>query len=142
MSRGFSLPELVIRLVLMGLLAGLAVPRLAGMLDWLAVARATQQVTTVLAIGRHTAIQHAARTRVVIALDALRLDRWGAAGWETLARWPGPRDDGVALSVSNPEVVFGATGVGYGASNTKIVLQRGSHSETVTVSRLGRVKRW
>ncbi len=142
MSRGFSLPELVIRLALMGLLAGLALPRLGGMLDWLAVARATQQVTTVLAIGRHAAIQHAARTRVVLGLDVVRLDRWGAAGWETLARWPGPREYGVALAVSNPEVVFGATGVGYGASNTKIVLRRGSYSETVTVSRLGRVKRW
>lgn len=142
MSRGFSLLELVVRLALMGVLAALAVPRLAGVLDWLAVSRAAGEVTTVLATGRHAAIQHAGRMRVVIGVDSLRLDHWGAAGWERVARWSGPHEYGVALAVSNPEVVFGATGIGYAASNTKIVLQRGSHVETITVSRLGRVKRW
>jgi hypothetical protein len=44
--------------------------------------------------------------------------------------------------VSNPLVVFGPTGMGWGVSNTRITLQRGSQVETITVSRVGRVKRW
>jgi len=48
----------------------------------------------------------------------------------------------VALEVSNPVVVFDPIGLAWGLSNTKVVLRRGVRSETITLSRLGRVKRW
>jgi hypothetical protein len=48
----------------------------------------------------------------------------------------------VQLDVSNPVVVFDATGMGWGGSNTTAVLRRGSQVETITISRVGRVKRW
>ena len=142
MDRGFTLSESAVSLALMGLIAAVALPRLAGVLDWIAVDRAAREVTTALAVGRHVAVLQASRTRVVIGADSLRIDRWVKAGWEAFSRWPGPVQYGVALAVSTPEVVFGPTGVGWGTSNTKVVLQRGSHRETVTTSRLGRVKRW
>jgi hypothetical protein len=38
-------------------------------------------------------------------------------------------------------MAFGASGLGYGAANLRVVVRRGAASETVYVSRLGRV-RW
>jgi len=77
-----------------------------------------------------------------MSADSLRVDRWTDTAWATRTSWPGPAGHGVTLEVSNAEVVFGPTGMGWGVSNTKIVLRRGSHSATLTTSRLGRVKRW
>jgi hypothetical protein len=47
----------------------------------------------------------------------------------------------VSLQVSNPVVAFSPIGVGWGASNTTITLRRGSQVETITTSRVGRVRR-
>ena len=142
MPRGFSLTELAVSLTVAALLLAAGLPRLADVLDWVAADRAARDVTTALAVARAAAVMRGTRTRVTIAGDTLRIDRWEGAGWLAYQRWPGPITQGVTLEVSNPEVVFGPTGMGWGASNTRVVLRRGSHTETITTSRLGRVKRW
>ncbi len=142
MPRGYSLTELAVTLAIIAVAAAIALPRLAGFRDRIAVNQAAWEVTTALAVARHTAVGRAARARVTIAGDSLRIDRWEDGGWAPLRRWPGPVQRGVALTVSNPEIVFGPTGMGWGASNTTVVLRRGSQVETITTSRLGRVKRW
>src|SRR5206468_11747171 len=140
--RGFTLVELVVVLVVIGVTCTFAVPRLRDILDRIAVERAAADVSLALGATRNAAVMWATRARLVIAADSLRIDRWADAGWGTRRGWPGPASHGVALEVSNDTVVFGPTGMGWGASNTKIVLRRGSHSATLTTSRLGRVKRW
>lgn len=142
MTKGFSLAELCVTLVIIGLLSAFGLPRLAGMLDWIATDHAAREVTTALAVGRHGAVLQATRARVTISGDTLRIDRMGPTGWEPWRRRPGPTSVGVALEVSNPVVVFGPTGMGWGVSNTTVVLRRGSQVETITMSRVGRVKRW
>src|SRR5688572_6372925 len=142
MRRGFSVAELAVTITIAGLVTALTLPHLRGLADWIAVDTATREVTTALATARHAAVLRATRSRLVIAVDSLRVDRWGATAWEPLIRWGGPEDHGVDLAVSNPEVIFGPTGIAWGVSNTKVVLRRGSRSATVTVSRVGRVKRW
>jgi hypothetical protein len=77
------------------------------------------------------------RARIIIDTDTLRIDRLGDEGWEPWWRTPGPASHGVLLEVSNPVVTFGPTGMGWGVSNTKIVLRRGSQAETITLSRVG-----
>jgi hypothetical protein len=47
----------------------------------------------------------------------------------------------VTLAVSNPAVVFDPIGLAWGISNTTIELRRGGKVATITVSRVGRVKR-
>ena len=142
MRRGFSLVELAVTLAIAAVVAAVALPRLAGILDLLAADAAAREVTTALAVTRHAAMSQSRRARLLIDGDSLSIDLWGASGWESYLRWPGPADRGVALFASNPEVVFGPTGIGWGASNTTVTLTRGSHIETVTTSRVGRVKRW
>src|SRR5437879_9379421 len=104
--------------------------------------RSVRYVTSALPVGLNGAVLHAIRALVTFATDSIRIDRFAAAGWEPWWRVAGPASHGVALEVSNPVVVFGPTGMGWGASNTKIVLRRGSQVETITVSRVGRVKHW
>ena len=139
---GFTVLELVVVICIAGLLAAIAIPRAARLLDWIATERALRDVTTALAVARHGAVLHATRARLTITADSLRIDRLERQEWEPWWRKPGPASHGVVLQVSNPVVVFGPTGMGWGVSNTRIVLRRGSQAETVTVSRVGRVKHW
>lgn len=142
MAKGFSLVELAVTVCIAAVLVTFWLPRAGRLLDWIATDHAVRDVTTALAVGRHGAVLQSTRARVTIAADTLRIDRWGSTGWEPWWRRPGPASLGVQLTVSNPRVVFGPTGMGWGVSNTRVVLRRGSQVETITMSRVGRVKRW
>lgn len=145
MHKGFSLIELAFVLSIIVVLSAVGLPRLQPFLDRIATERAALEITTALAMAREGAIARSTRARLIIDADTLKIDRLKigtSLEWEPWWRALGPRDHGVALAVSNPDVVFGPTGLGYAAANTKVVLRRGSHVETITVSRLGRVKRW
>jgi prepilin-type N-terminal cleavage/methylation domain-containing protein len=142
MAKGFSLIELAVVICIAGLLLTFWLPRAGRVWDWIATDQAVRDVTTALAVGRHGAVLQSTRARVTIAADTLRIDRFGPAGWEPWWGRPGPARHGVLLSVSNPVIIFGPTGMGWGVSNTKVVLSRGSQVETITMSRVGRVKHW
>lgn len=142
MRRGVTLAELMVVLAIVAIVMAVTLPRVADMRDWIAVNGAAQDVTTALAVAREAAIMQSTRTRAVIAADSLRIDRSRGDTWGDLMRWPGPRERGVTLEVSNAVVVFDPIGLAWGLSNTRVVLRRGTRSETITVSRLGRVKRW
>jgi len=142
MSKGFTLVELMVVVLIAAVLLALGFPRAARLLDWIETELAARDVISALAIGRNGAVLQSTRARLTIATDTLRIDRLGAQGWEPWWRTPGPASHGVALETSNPVVIFGPTGMGWGASNTTVVLRRGSQAETITMSRVGRVKRW
>jgi prepilin-type N-terminal cleavage/methylation domain-containing protein len=142
MRRGLTLAELVVVLAILAIVTAVTLPRLAGVRDWIAVDAAAQEVITAIAVARSAAITQGTRSRAVIAADSLRIDRWSDNSWGDLHRWPGPDRHAVALEVSNPVVVFEPIGLAWGVSNTKVVLRRGTSVATITVSRLGRVKRW
>lgn len=142
MRRGFTLVELAVVILITGLLLLLGLPRLAGVFDRIAVNQAAGELTTTLAVARSLAISYGMRTRVTIGYDSLEVDSLGRDGWARWRSFPGPEAHGVSLTVSNPVLQYNGIGIGWGFSNTKVVLRRGSHSETITTSRLGRVKRW
>jgi prepilin-type N-terminal cleavage/methylation domain-containing protein len=142
MRRGLTIVELMVVLAILAIVTAVTLPRLAGFLDWIAVDTAAQEVSTAIAVARSAAVMQATRSRAVIAAESLRIDRWRQDSWGNLHRWPGPDRHGVALDVSNPVVMFDPIGLAWGPSNTKVVLRRGTRVATLTVSRLGRVKRW
>jgi len=141
-SVGFTVLELLVVICVAAILVTFWIPRAARLMDWITTDRALHDMTTALAVARHGAVLQATRARLTISADTLRIDRLQGAGWEPWWRWPGPASHGVALQVSNPIIVFGPNGMGWGASNTTIKLSRGSHVETITLSRVGRVKVW
>ncbi len=142
MSKGFTLLELIVVFGIAAALLAFWVPRAARLMDWIETEHAVRDVTTALAVGRNGAVLQSTRARVTIAPDTLRIDRLGAQGWEPWWRTAGPSSHGVTLETSNPVVIFGPTGMGWGVSNTTVVLRRGSQTETITMSRVGRVKHW
>src|SRR5437016_12517241 len=97
MRRGFTLVELAVVLAILAVVTSLTLPRLQGLLDWIAVNTAAQDVTTALAVSRNAAIMQGSRRRLVIARDSLRIDRWAGDSWAPLERWPGPDRHGVTL---------------------------------------------
>ena len=113
-----------------------------GVLDRIAVSRAATELTTTLAVARSLAVSYGMRTRVTIHADSLQVDSLGREGWASWRSFPGPATYAVEMTVSNRVVQYNGMGIGWGLANTRVVLKRGSHSETVTTSRLGRVKRW
>ena len=142
MAKGFTLLELLVVTCIAAILTALWIPRATRLIDWLATEHALRDVTTALAVGRNGAVMHATRARVVFAADTIRIDRLESAGWIPWWKTPGPASHGVAMEVSNPIVTFGPNGIAWGASNTRIVLRRGYQVETMTTSRVGRVKIW
>jgi Tfp pilus assembly protein FimT len=133
--------ETVIVLALMGVLALVAVPRVRDWQDRLAVDRATAEVMAFYSRARIAGVMRAAAVEVVFRGDTLvaRL-RWGRDSL-TLGM-PGPTRRRVTLAASRSRIRLQANGVGWGAANTKLVLRRGAAAESLTTSRLGRLKRW
>src|SRR2546422_4160026 len=81
MRRGFSLVELIVTVAVVAMVTAVTLPRLGGVLDWLAVDAEAAKVTTALAVTRHVAIMRAVRARLVVAVDSLRIDRWDDRTW-------------------------------------------------------------
>ncbi|MEP7086133.1 MAG: GspH/FimT family pseudopilin [Gemmatimonadota bacterium] len=139
MREGFSLLEQLVVLVVMAILIAIAGPRLLSALDQSAVRDARMQLVSALSSARGSAQSRS--ERVSVALDStaglLRI----LAGADTLLVRPLRAELGVVFAASRDTVTYGASGRGYGAANSTIVLRRGAAAETVFVARLGRA-RW
>src|SRR5574341_2089056 len=125
MRKGVTLPELVVVMVLLGVLLTLALPRLAGWLDWLAVDRAAQDIAAFHRTARFTAILRSQRVRLEFSDDSLRATLEGP-NESVFLRWPGPARHGVSLTASRATIRFQPNGLGLGGANTKLVLRRGA----------------
>ena len=139
MDRGFSLIELLIGLVLVGLLLLLAVPHLVGLRDAAKLRQETLRLVVVLDRARGTAVRFASNARltltdadytIAVALPDTMMEVWRA---------PGPGADAVGLGGAGAPILFGPAGVAVGASNRTLVLTAGSSSRRIILSRLGRI---
>lgn len=139
MRRGLTLPELVLTCTFVGLVAGIVVPRAAALLDAIRLQQASHEVAGAVTLARAAAIRRATYTRLVIDhdRDELRIE----SGADTLHRRALGAMHHVRLTASRDTITYAPTGLGYGVANSTIIVSIGARAETVTVSRLGRMRR-
>lgn len=137
--RGASLPELLLVLSIVGIVTRLALPAVRGAEDRLVAEGAAAVAVRALLDARHHAVRRSERTALLMDTAAARLRV--VAGAETVAVHELGPVFGVALSTTRDSIAWNALGLGYGAANARVIVRRGAAAETITVSRLGRVRR-
>ncbi len=139
MRRGLTLAELILVCTFLGLVAGIAVPRIGSALDGIRLEQAAHEIAGALTLARAAAIRRATYTEVVIdeGAGAVRVESAG----ETLFSRAVHDDHGVSLRASRDTITYAPNGMGYGVANSTIVVAIRQRAETVTVSRLGRMRR-
>jgi Tfp pilus assembly protein FimT len=142
MARGATLPELMSVTLIIGLLSSIALPPLRRFLDGAAVVSAADHVAALHDATRQRAIVRGLLSRYEIDASqaSVTLSTRNRSGvWDTLLVVP---LGAVRASASQRVVTFSPLGIGFGASNTRVILSRGLAVETLTVSRTGRLRRW
>ena len=141
MARGATLPELMSATLIIVVLSSIVLPPLRRLLDSAAVVSAADQVAALHDAARQGAITRRRLTRYEIDTGrvSITLASRNAHGmWDTLRVVP---LGALRASASQRIVTFSPLGIGFGVSNTSIVLSRGIAIETLTVSRTGRLRR-
>lgn len=136
---GFTLYEIVLVIALMLILGVLAAPRYVALRDRIAVDGAASGIVRALVDARAAAIRLGGRAAV--SVDTQNASLAVHVQGDTLARIPLRDLFGVALTSSRDSMAYSATGLGFGATNSSLVVRRGAAAETVSVSRTGRVRR-
>ncbi len=136
--RGTTIVELLVTMAVVGVLTGVAVPRASTLVDRMSVRGATQDVMLALAAARAAASRRGAYASFVA--DPRTGHVRVVSGGELLLDRDLSRTRGVSLQASRESVTFAPGGLGWGAANTTVIVSRGSRSDTVVMSRLGRVR--
>lgn len=139
MRPGLTLVELVLTCTFVGLVIGVAFPRVGDALDHLRVRQAGHEVAGALTLGRAAAIRRGGYADVIVdeARGSIRVE----VGNDTLFHRALRDLHRVQLRASKDTISFAPSGFGYGVSNSTIVVSIKARAETVTVSRLGRMRR-
>jgi len=129
---------MLIAVVIVGIVASLAIAGSARLADHLATHGAARELRAGLLTARHLAVLRA--TRAAFTLDTANARLTVRLAAETaLVRDVGALY-GVHLAATRDSLAYAADGLGWGAANARLVVWRGASAETVTVSRLGRVR--
>ncbi len=141
MRQGFTLPELLSVIAIVGVLLSIVTPPLGRALDQAAVREGVEHFAALHATTRQLAISR--NTLARLELDRTQRTatlsvRRPPAAWDTVGSYP---LGSASIDCSNPTMVFGPLGLGYGASNTRVIFARGASADTVTTSRTGRLRR-
>lgn len=139
MHRGTTLPETIVVLCLLGILAVVAGLRVVSFRDRISVRGAATEAATTFALARRWALSRSVRTAV--GIDTATATLTVRSYSDTVARRALGASHGVTLAATRDSMAYAPNGLGYGASNLTLVLRRGTRAETLVVSRLGRVRR-
>ena len=136
---GHTLVEQLVVMALLGVMAAIGTVGLSRILDSVNVHIAAREIADLFAIARDEATSTGNRT-------AVRVDSIGGrvvvhAGEDTIARFSTADGGDVVLHSSRDSMAYAPSGLGYGAANMSVIVRKGSFAETLTVSRLGRLRR-
>ncbi len=141
MRHGYSLPELVLVLCLLGILAAVVLPSGARFHDTLSVERGARRVASSYGNARLLALTHGREVALIVTADSIAVRVAGDTLRPPLWITQGPAADGATLDgVQLRKARFAATGLGWGTPNATIVVRRGNLTRSVVISRLGRVR--
>ena len=130
---------MVVALAMMAVLLSIGFQRFATLRDATSVRAAVGDLGSTFSLARQLAVSR--RRVVAIVLDTGRgVVEVRSAGSRILRRELGT-GYGVHLGSNRDSAVFDARGLGYGLSNLSVAIRRGHFVDTLTMSRLGRV-RW
>ncbi len=135
---GLTLVELTLVITIIGLVSLIGLRQLQLHLDRIATRDAVHAAGGVVARARDEAV--ALRTPVSVRIDTGRATLELIAQGSTFGRAALGATHGVSLSTSRDSITFDVRGLGYGPANLTLVARRGSASDTLVVSRLGRVR--
>ena len=138
MRRGVTLLEVTAVVLLIALISAIATPVILRRLDRSKVRHASSEIVAALGLARTTAV--AREGYVSVLVDAARGSITVASGSDTLLTRPIGDIYGVALRSNRDSSTYGPTGLGFGAANQSILVERGGAVDTVVISRLGRVR--
>jgi Tfp pilus assembly protein FimT len=138
LRRGFSLLELTVLLTLVGILLAVGIPHLSLTRDRAAARAAMGDLAAAVSTARRSAILR--RTLVAVVLDTGRAVVHVRAGGQILFDRDLRAAYGIALGSNRDSLVYDPRGLGYGLSNLTVTVRSGSIVDTLTMSRLGRVK--
>lgn len=125
-------------LAVSGILFGIAVPRLAGVLDGIEVEAAASRVITAHNRARMMAIIRS--QPVVLRVDSSQLTIYPQKGGAALWSEPGPTASRVSVTGTPHQFTFSPEGLTLGLSNATLRLTRGASRRTIVISRLGRIR--
>jgi len=138
MRNAHTLWELLAALTIVSTLAAIAAPPALRSRDRATARAAATTLRSTLASARDASLAYASAALVVV--DATLATVTVIVDRDTVLRHALMGDFRSRLTASRDTIRFGPTGRAFGASNTTLVIRAGAAAETVTVSRVGRVR--
>lgn len=134
---GHTLIELLLALALIGALAAVALPPLARQSARYALHAASRHTEQLFREARHRAQTSGRRTAVLLDPPATVaiVQRGDTLVQQTLDRWR------VTLAGTRDSMAYAPNGLAWGAANLRLILERDGLTDTLFISRLGRVRR-
>lgn len=139
MRRAFTIIETTIAVCLICIIGTMAAPHVSRLLDAIEVREASIEVETLFSAARHIAIARASQASVEI--DTASRIVSVLVGGDTVRKRDLGTEHRVVLKSSRASVTYSPMGIGFGAANVTVVVQRNASLDSIIVSRLGRVRR-
>lgn len=135
---GITIIDQLLAIALLAVLLAIGMQGIGALRDRFAVRAATRAVKDALALAREHAAASGARAAVHFASRDARVVVH--AGNDSLLALSLSQAYGVSLQATRDSMAYLPSGLGFGAANVSIALTRGARQDTVTISRLGRVR--